>query len=388
MNNTFERVINLKQETHLVHFQIKRGDAENKRISPTLRASEVKPQLDKEIVKYLERIKVDKKEYKEWLAYNSDEKNNKDFCALNYKMSITANYDEDNMLLASYSFNDKNNPKNNNNLKYLLFTNFDTKNNSKQEFILSLYKDTKITLKSLVTKKIKFEFNGVDKEWNLLEFVSEFLNYFLVVYSFGYRQLKCFGTYNTCDNKDDLEKIKYASKIFNDKKIIAYKITSGLKLNGFYKLVKNYIAFVRECKKNSKFVSYFNLGADIKNRKCLRKLFGLSEIVDENEKLLEGERYPSPLSFKKYGNYVLLVVDKDLIGNIPNLCVYRTTDKMTKREIHPYPKLKIRDVLLKMNVNGNSEYERINLAYENVVTKAFVDTVKNSKDKINYERVM
>ena len=86
-NSKFKKEYKLKQHTMLLHFQAKPSSGEN----VCLRASEVKPKLDRFILKKLGEIKTVKEKYSSWIqAVHLNEKD----VAFKYRMTIKADKPE------------------------------------------------------------------------------------------------------------------------------------------------------------------------------------------------------------------------------------------------------------------------------------------------------
>ena len=150
----FERVYKLKAMTPLIHFQPREPDA-------TLRATEVKPKLDKFLYECAK--KDNKTELLKKNKVKKDNDENKDYVTLNYKMRIEA----------AERSND-NSPEGIENYKFY-FGNIggDTKE--------AVFKNATITIISFDTE--------------LLDYIGSKISDFFIITNFGTRQSKGFGSF-------------------------------------------------------------------------------------------------------------------------------------------------------------------------------------------------
>ncbi len=197
----------LKQHTPIIHFQANDAGA-------TLRASEVKPKLDRFILKKLGGYEKLKKEHPSWFV-------SKEHKALDYKLRFTCNNnvekylvlsrylnnkirneiissheDIDNILTETGYFGDEQFlkiSKNSNNNKFYDKTKSSLHNAKRAIFI----KSSRIDTPALIKGKI------LTKDEKLLETIINFLSEFFLVHNFGMRQTKGFGSYSiyTIDNE-------------------------------------------------------------------------------------------------------------------------------------------------------------------------------------------
>lgn len=174
--------IQLKQHTPLIHFQHDQDGA-------TLRASEVKPKLDKFIIKHSFHDNFE--ECKEYLVgYDPKKPNdlktkwNSGYRALNYKMRINSDSlskhiwkmenDKGKSLFPSFFGNQKSDPEK---IKELVFTN---------------HQEQKLTSISIII------FTSHEE---LLKKVDSLKEYFFLTHNFGTRQSKGFGNYFPINNE-------------------------------------------------------------------------------------------------------------------------------------------------------------------------------------------
>lgn len=318
MENTFEGV--LEQHSPIIHFQWNQSGA-------TLRATEVKPKLDKFIIK--EKFKNDFNNYKKFvIGFNqnqyddltSDKKEKYIETlpkALNYKVGFSSEIDRcENYTIISES------------------------------------------KKGLKLKKIKFSFFSYHTE--LLDIIKNSLKEFFVLNNFGNRKSKGFGsfTYNIENKKDFEEILKRKYKLIFRKEIIINEIRK--KIDNEYKILKSgssgrsgqkskLYEYMKqkeifwekekirgELKKNhsdvfNNLAGTSNVGEfnENKNYKYVRGLLGLAEhneyrtkngskfkkitILIKNDKEKDKEkidRFQSPITFKIFKNLVYILPEK------------------------------------------------------------------------------
>ncbi len=183
-------VITLKQHTPILHFQPSQEGA-------TLRASEVKPKLDKFLLKTLGNGDYDKgkknAEEKGWLIGDSN--------ALNYKMRIDANgQTPDEYLVASY-LNRRNIEKlNGNRILVLPNTPFFAQEQQNGEICRNIDKWRNLEKKGLMFKQpinIQIITKSEDKELALS--ISNNIQLFFLSTNFGTRQTKGFGSFSVIE---------------------------------------------------------------------------------------------------------------------------------------------------------------------------------------------
>lgn len=326
----FEKNIVLEQETPVIHFQVEKGIN-----TAALRASSFKPLLDKSMYRFLEKQKDlgNPIDFNGWLLKNSDESGNSEIKAFNYKMHITCDCKgTQGELFKSIS----------DTRKYLLFNKRPAKNDLDEKrqatVYLSNYENININIKSFVSNRLNIVFNGERSDYSLLEFVEKYIKYFLLVYNFGQRPLKGYGSFRVKDDsqsKEQLEEIIHTyfneeyDVIIRDKKNykkeqfedFVCKVIKGLRRDGNLRLAYpvEYLKLVdvEKTKKENKGINDIRKRSVFEHdgKKCgakeyndkVKKLFGLSANKDT--------RYPSPISFTKYGDYYVILLNKVLIEN-------------------------------------------------------------------------
>lgn len=164
----FKYSVKLKQYSPIIHFQSEQYGA-------TLRATELKPKLDKFLIKYVFNNK--KEAYKDYLLSSSNGKE-----ALNYKVQINTN-----------SIPVETRPVYKNNSLY--FGNIGDNNEQKQ-----------FTLQTNIVFNVDFfSYNN-----EFLDIIKEFLSSFFATTNFGTRQNKGFGSFYIFDGNritiDDIKK--------------------------------------------------------------------------------------------------------------------------------------------------------------------------------------
>ena len=179
-NNNSKRPIPLKQDTPMWHFQPNQSDC-------CLRATEVKPKLDKFLAK-LDGFKE---------SYYQDKSKNE---ALDYKLSFVPNGNVEKIITEKPAKDKFGNLKTNKkgeqiyqNLYPLFFANMGAKTDKKE----LVYYPQGLTIHL-------FSFDT-----DLLDFIEQHLPTFFASHSFGTRQDKGFGFFSIKDQKNDLSKAKY-----------------------------------------------------------------------------------------------------------------------------------------------------------------------------------
>jgi hypothetical protein len=162
----------LKQHTYLIHFQHDK-DA-------TIRASEVKPKLDRFLIQKLKKLEYEKLKELEydlerWTIKGQDERGNSELVhALSYKMSFILNEKEKKV---NESFHDKSH--------FPCFFGNSGKNNS-DKYYASFAKEA-------------LEMRIICRNDKLKTFIDENLNEFFNKHTFGTRQSKGFGVFSIVD---------------------------------------------------------------------------------------------------------------------------------------------------------------------------------------------
>lgn len=186
MGNEYKYTVELKQETPMIHFQYDQNGA-------CLRASEVKPKLDKFIIKKNGNIPDN------WYIDKSKKS------ALNYKMKIIVKgtpqkSDTLNLFLEKKKNNDNKDKKNNDN-KYKTINSMYFGNMAKTEVeAIKNYKET-------VFYKDKIELDIICFIPELMCEIKKYLREFFAVNNFGTRQSKGFGGFSILEGKDVINEL-------------------------------------------------------------------------------------------------------------------------------------------------------------------------------------
>lgn len=203
--------VTLKQHTPLIHFQ-------HDQYGATLRASEVKPKLDKFIIKYLGNDNLEKgittAKEKGWLIGDKDTSLNDEKFALNYKMEIRP--------LGEIFIWDINQPKKDNNTgNYIRDKKGFIKLNNYPAFFANLnsnYEDPKEYKKfSFTNDKILMQLIFKDQTNGLFDLISnqkDIISDFFFSYNFGMRSSKGFGSFFP-DEQDIFYKKNYTKNRFS-----------------------------------------------------------------------------------------------------------------------------------------------------------------------------
>jgi len=168
----------LKQHTPMIHFQSDQAGA-------TLRATELKPKLDRFLIKYA--FEDDFERYKKFLIGYDSKKNENDFDgkkAFDYKVKIKANGKETSL------------PNN-----FLYFANNSVENEQ----------DKKHTVQATSLEIEFFSFKT-----DLIEKIKDYFDDFLLVSNFGARSTKGYGSFSRDTKKIEIEERlkKYYSSVF------------------------------------------------------------------------------------------------------------------------------------------------------------------------------
>lgn len=197
--------IQLKQHTPIIHFQHYQDGA-------TLRASELKPKLDKFLIK---RFKDGNIDYNKWLIGNEKKE------ALNYKVKIVTNDTTDKYLITSYLKAGYRSLLDNNGIKYLhsmpyfaqeneissLFEKYDSGRIDNNGRKIDAYKFSRDNLKNITkwglmnTKGIHLIINSFDND--IINKIAESISSFFTSENFGTRQSKGFGCFSVIDSKPE-----------------------------------------------------------------------------------------------------------------------------------------------------------------------------------------
>ena len=333
-------LIELKQHTPIIQFQGEQKDA-------VLRGTEIKPKLDKFLIKH--EFKNDFQKYEKFLiGYKSEnEKDYKDKKALNYKLRVKVR-SEGKPIDIGYNrypfyFNDINSSDTN---KFILYTN---KIDCRKSFGKKVVKNIK--------GKIYIEVFSLHAE--LIEAIKTWIPKFFIINNFGFRQNKGYGSFTvekinskniSINNPINLISEMYPDKgiyyieynganwkrIMDDCTIIYQIMKSGINFGGNYeksflfrylkgKEIGNEKRFIKEkffgikedandkcqryvravlgvCKENI----YRNISDDSNSRKNKKDITKIYYKTNEENESLNVERYSSPIFFKIIGNRLFI----------------------------------------------------------------------------------
>ena len=240
MMNTL--TIKLKQHTPLIHFQHDQEGA-------TLRASEVKPKLDKYILTQLGngdyKTGIQRAKDNGWLVGKGDNP------ALDYKMRIESSGDKEEYLLASYIKRDKIKYLNDNGISAISDTSYSAQEKQNNQIIRSNSPKVewdKIDKKGVLEKK-EITITFLSKKEKILESLYSQIQPFFVSTNFGTRQSKGFGCFQPTEIifndshvplKDIEVVLKQCFKFVYKKRISINNISDILStINNDYRLLKS-----------------------------------------------------------------------------------------------------------------------------------------------------
>lgn len=328
----------LKQHTPLIHFQHNQHGA-------TLRATELKPKLDKFLIK---KLGIETCKNNNWLIKGQDK-------ALDYKVRIENVKDENSRgILKKYYFESRisnddfssvkieieNNVENEGNIEIIApsayFANNDKRNNKEYE---------KIILGLLWTGEIKLTITCFIKSLRK-EITNKFLEEFFVVNNFGNRQSKGFGSFTLAGTNDKTFKNLLETNFSFYKKIKTNSKNIYKDIDNKWKNLKNNAAknasairsffadkgvewekkFVTEQVVRGNSYTAQNDGDEIK---YVRALLGLAELHDyqqlkkkvkiehaETDKDKKIDRFQSPIIFKVFEKNIYAVPNTENIDKI------------------------------------------------------------------------
>lgn len=303
--------ITLKQHTPMIHFQPDQDGA-------IIRASEFKPKLDKFLIEKVFNNEFEV--YKRYLIGYKDGKSIESFKdkekeALNYKVRF---------------FNAINLRTKDINRSPFYFNNIDKKKNDKNKFAFC--------------ETIDVEFFSLNKD--IIKVIEDYIEKFLLVTNFGFRQNKGYGSFYPLEHKNSLnllrelyEKrlfcyIEYSRKVewksmMDDASIIYQLMKSGInfpdkKHNGqnksyhrgylFCYMVRNGIGNEKKFIKENFFQEQQRLVKDGVEKKYVRAMLGVAEGIEFND-VRKGkikyssdiERFKSPILFKIVDNILFII---------------------------------------------------------------------------------
>jgi curved DNA-binding protein CbpA len=283
----------LKQHTPLIHFQHDQAGA-------TLRATEVKPKLDKFIIERMGGIDKLKADYPEWLI---DEGKHE---ALDYKLRIEKPTDICYYLPLALNPNSQSFPNKGRELVTFIKEKLEIDvtliapspyfaNSDKIKF---QYNSELVDERNTKVSELKFaikteqDFNGYISSYNqvLLDVINENISRFFLLHNFGTRQSKGFGSYMTIDppeyDQTVIDKIPSSFGLEG----LYYKEYSSLnnqttftEINNFWKILKAGDSF-RHYQKSDIFNYFYNLNPKIRwEKRALKKEMKANYKVAFNE---------------------------------------------------------------------------------------------------------
>ena len=344
----YHLTVTLKQETPLLHFQHNQQNA-------TLRASEVKPKLDKFIVK--REFKNNFNECKEYLigycASQNDvleSKFNNNFRALDYKLKISAKGKCRKYIVASYMSQKK--------LSEAQYKRQDAQFISPSPYFAQENEYNKMQWGNLSKEGImqdSIELIFTSRSIRIMEMIRDNIEVFVAAHNFGTRQSKGFGGFSVTDITDHLDKKKKLANydsLLTENFLFVYKSKTRFNnLNEIFRTINNHYKWLKSgdamkksdsllrqyfsrnnCNWEKQFIKheynklnfpYTLEGGEISaahNPKFIRALLGLPgnyEFLLSNPKTKKGkmvatvectdrniERFASPLIVKVHDGYI------------------------------------------------------------------------------------
>ncbi len=274
--------VTLKQHTPLIHFQ-------HSQYGATLRASEVKPKLDKFLLKKLGG-NVDKT----WLIGKDDSP------ALNYKMRISADKGNE-FMIASYLGNKEIDVLNRKNISYIASSPYFAQEKENKDVARGFLNWNQIGSKGVMLNNVTLIISSFNGE--LVEKIKQYIQAFFLVENFGTRQSKGFGCFvvKTLDGQsipDGTNELLLASnfKFCFGKEIPNASLSTIFRvITEDYRLLKS---GSRSPYKKSKLMEYgFSMQQDGKRLRWEKKFF--KEQINKKFKKSEGEYYELKSSHKK-----------------------------------------------------------------------------------------
>ncbi|HHB94147.1 MAG TPA: hypothetical protein ENK88_03290 [Campylobacterales bacterium] len=289
----FKLEFTLKQHTPIIHFQ-------SNQIGATLRATELKPKLDKFLIEQFEKSNID---YKTFLISGQDR-------ALDYKIKIETIGKPDTKL-----------PNN-----FLFFSN-------------NVIKKDRDKTKMLKTNSIKVELFSF--KTSLIKEIEKYIDDFFLITNFGARSSKGYGGFTTKENNIEHIFKKYYPIVFklsstsksweNDVDTIHKKLKSGINFKTYYKS----LLFQYMCTKNirwekRKIKQEFPQLAKSKNGhspidcntkfdfRYVRAMLGLAgineyqgkQVVNITHKDKKIDRFQSPITYKVINRDIYILCDR------------------------------------------------------------------------------
>ncbi len=312
----FKATFTLKQHTPLIHFQANQSGA-------TLRATELKPKLDKFLIKEFEKEGID---YSSYLISGQDR-------ALDYKVTIEP---------------DMSNPKGIDEKNPLFFGNM---GDGKDKEFKNNPNNFEITFFSFNTK--------------LVETIKNYFEAFLANTNFGTRQSKGFGGF-------------YIDKKPFDSSLIKYKVYSfSSNLNSWDKDIKLFYSFLRQGinvpRGRNLFYSKPAIFLYAKNRgwewdkKAIKEHFFKDELVSQQK------NYSSDSPVNYSSNEKMLLRDLFGLSSEQSWLSYKATVKKEHKDIDRYKSP------ITFKFIDNRVYFWVDNSYEEVLGKTFKITTKGNK---------
>lgn len=199
--------VTLKQHTPQIHFQHNQHGA-------TLRASEVKPKLDRFILSKLGngdyKVGCQKAKAKKWLVGKGDHP------ALNYKMKIVCSGIRKEFLVASY-ISPKNMPRLNG-INVLSPTPYFAQEKENGEIVKGYRKWSDIKCKGITHECIKVEIFSLTD--SIIDYIGQFIQSFFVSVNFGTRQSKGFGSFTISELVLSVNEREIKLNLQNEEKLL------------------------------------------------------------------------------------------------------------------------------------------------------------------------
>ncbi len=292
----------------MLHFQVNDQNSRGNKALP--RASAFKAALDKSMYKYLERAKNEDKsklDFDCWKLKNSDKREKMAIYSFDYKMNILGSQSE--------YFDSKTDRKT---YGYLMFFNMGNSENVKEKLGRVKYGKIEIQIKSFVEEKLPIMNLAGDYVYmSLLDFIEYYINIFLIRYNFGFRALKGFGSFTPLNNYND-QTIKALINRYHRNEYAGFVCNRYNNEDYFFEDVTEIIKSLRRNPntKHTFAADFFRINNAYKGRNNeVKMLFGSAEI---SKRYTEIERYPSPMMFKMYNSYMVILFNRDLIENFPD----------------------------------------------------------------------
>lgn len=404
--------VTLKQHTPLIHFQ-------HDQYGATLRASEVKPKLDKFVLTKLGggnyEEGINKAKNKGWLVGKGE------YPALNYKMKIESIGDKEEFLIASYI-----SPKKLQNLEginVLPSTPYFAQEKENSKII-----NDKRRWNDIKCKGIKYDGAKVDifsLTDSLVDHIGDLIQSFFITENFGTRQSKGFGcfTVNKILLSDNEQKTKNEESLLKDSFEACYKKElNKMSLNNIFSTIVEDYRWLKSGKsrpsyEKSELMSYgskFKMRWDKKflkenvNEKYRNKKGDLYKLLDNHTKKYKGidgdEKYyylrallglagryeflleNPPEKFKK----LIISVDGGEVERFKSPILFKVIGNVLYLVANPIP----RDILGKefsfyVSIQGDDKYKDIPIDNKLCTPEEFdlIDFLDSSMNKLGYNKI-